>query len=280
MKAKIYRLSPPAVSEAAIRALAKRLGFEGSRVGKLCTDAETLTYSEGPLELKMYRASGGVRFRDRSRWQVDDRGAKFNLTEESARRLAQSFTKKNRLAATSEMRFLKSARLRVGEADRESKQSFERTIDISIALQRMVDKIPVDGPGGKIVVFFDRDGVATGFEQLWRTIRGASRRPGALRPPQAALDEMVSRWRQRQGVVEVSQIRFGYFEEGWRKRQTYLQPAYVILGEIYADNPRVRRKIAYVATALEKPAGRLTPPLGEKPAQPPRRGAPGKSSQA
>ena len=274
--AKIYRLKATAVNERAVRALAKRFGFRGrARDGSLCSDADKLTYSEAHLELTMYRASGGIRFRDRSRWQVDDGRVDFKLEDQAAQRLAQNFVRKQRLATSAETRFLKAAHLRAGEGNTQTRESYERTIDVAIALQRVIDRVPVDGPGGKIVVYLDRDGELTGFERIWRDIAGAHGRAGALRSPQAALDEMAQQWKDRRGIVEVSEVRYGYFEAGWRMRQLYLQPAYVIIGTARQPESRVGRKTIYVATALEKPQGRLTPVLRRKPAQRPRRARPG-----
>src|SRR5262245_9692361 len=70
--ASIYRLVTPRVNERSIRELAKQLGLQAeANAGVLTSDADKLTYSVGHLELTMHRASGGVRFIDRARWQVD-----------------------------------------------------------------------------------------------------------------------------------------------------------------------------------------------------------------
>jgi hypothetical protein len=269
--AKIYRLKKTAVNERSLRALAKRFGLRGAaRDGSLCSDADKLTYAEGPLELIMYRASGAIRFRDRSRWQVDDGRVDFKLEDQGARRIAQNFVRKYRWAPSAEVRFLKAAHLRVGEMNGKTRESYERMIDVAIALQRVIDKVPVDGPGGKIVVYLDREGEITGFERIWREIAGRYERAGSLRSPQAAIEEMAAQWKGRQGIVEVTEVRYGYFEAGWRVRQGYLQPAYVIIGTARQPESRVGRKVIYVATALEKPLGRLTPALREKPRQRPR----------
>jgi hypothetical protein len=268
----IYRLRPPLVNERTVRAMAQRLGLQGKgRLGALRSDADKLTYAEGHLELTVYGASGGIQFRDRSRWQVDDRTADLRIEDEAAHRLAQNFVRKYRLAARGESAFFKAARLRVGEANRETREAFERTIDVAVALQRLVNKVPVDGPGGRIVVYLDHAGQATGFDRLWRDIAGVHRRGESLRPPQSAIDEMARQWDARRGIVEVQQVRFGYFEEGWRSSQRYLQPAYVIVGVATSVDSRVRRKTVYVAAALTNSVGRLTPPLREKPPQSTRR---------
>ena len=268
----IYRLKPPGVNERAVRALAQRLGLRGeATAGILRSDADKLVYSEGPLELTVYRASGGIRFRDRARWQVDDRTADLRMDDRAALRLAQTFARRYNLAAASETRFLRAARLRVGESNRDGTEAYERTIDVAVALQRLVDRVPVDGPGGKIVVYLDHEGRATGFERIWRDLGGVYRRAEAPRSTQSALDDMARHFRAKQGTIEVREMRFGYFEAGWRTAQRYLQPAYVIVGVVTAGDGRVGRKTVYVTPALSNPPDPLTPPLASKRPPPARR---------
>lgn len=261
----VYRLKPPSVNERTVRAMTRRLGLRGeAKAGTLHSDADKLIYSEGHLELTMYRASGGIRFRDRARWQVDDRKADLKMDDQAALRFAQNFARKYELAPAGETRFLKAARLHVGESNRDGTEAYERTIDVAVALQRLVGKVPVDGPGGKIVVYLDHEGKATGFEKIWRDIGGVHKRGESLRSPQSAIDDMVKHFRAKQGIIEVHEMRFGYFEAGWRGIQQYLQPAYVIVGMVTTRDGRVRRKTIYVAPALSNALGRLTPPLGKK----------------
>jgi len=82
---------------------------------------------------------------------------------------------------------------------------------------------------------------------------------------------MARHFRAKQGTIEVREIRFGYFEAGWRTAQQYLQPAYVIVGVVTAGDGRVGRKIVYVTPALSNPPDPLTPPLASKRAQAARR---------
>jgi hypothetical protein len=266
--ARIYRLKPPIVNEKAVRTLARRLGMQAdAKSGTLTSDADKLTYAHGFLELTMYRASGAIRFIDRARWQVDDRKSDLKIEDAAATRLAQNYVKKYKLAPAAEMKFLKAARLHVGEATQGGKEASDRTIDVAVALQRLVDKIPVDGPGGKVIVYLDYERQATGFEKIWRDIAGVHKRGESYRTPQNALSDMAAHFRTKQGIIEVQEMRFGYFEEGWRDKQQYLQPAYVIFGMLSSPDGLVRKRTIYVAAALSNAVGRITPPLKSKPPQ-------------
>lgn len=267
-RTRIYRLRAPRVNEKAIRALAKRLGMHaGARPGELRSDADKLTYSEGHLELTMYRASGGIRFIDSARWQVDDRKSNLNIDDAAASRTAQSLVKKYKLALSTEMKFLKAARLHVGEATEGGKEASDRTIDVAVALQRLIDKIPVDGPGGKVIVYLDHEKQVTGIERIWREIERVHRPGKAYRTPQNALDDMARHYTAKQGIIEVQEMRFGYFEEGWRSKQQYLQPAYVIIGMLTSPDGHIRKRTVYVTPALSNAVGHITPPLKQKPRQ-------------
>ncbi|MBZ5636378.1 MAG: hypothetical protein LAO55_24910 [Acidobacteriia bacterium] len=265
---RIYRLKPPSVNEKAVRSLARLLGMQAdAKSGTLRSDADKLSYSQGLLELTMYRASGGVRFIDRARWQVDDRKSDLKIEDAAASRLAQNFVKKYKLAPAGETKFLKAARLHVGEATQGGKEASDRIIDVGVALQRIVDKIPVDGPGGKVVVYIDYERRVTGLERIWRELAGVYRRGESYRTPQNALDDMEAHFKAKRGIIEVQEIRFGYFEDGWHGKQQYLQPAYMIFGMLSSPDGSIRKRTIYVAPALSNAVGRITPPLETKPAQ-------------
>jgi len=266
--ARIYRLKPPSVNEKAIRALAGQLGMRAdARAGRLTSDEDKLMFSDGNLQLTMYRASGGIRFIDRARWQVDDRKSDLNIEDAAATRLAQSYIKKNDLAPGDQMKFFKAARLRVGEATEGGREASERTIDVAVAMRRLVDKIPVEGPGGQVIVYFDHEKQATGLERIWRDTDVVFRRGQSYRTPQNAIDEMAEHFRSKQGTIEVQEVRFGYFEDGWHAKQQYLQPAYTIFGMLTSPDSAIRKRTIYVATALTNAVGRITPPLQAKPDQ-------------
>jgi hypothetical protein len=270
--ANIYRLKSPTVSEQALRKIARQVGMQADeRSGTVCIDADTLTYSEAHLQLTLFRGSGAIRLIDRSRWQIDDRGTDLNIEDAQARRLARTLIRKNELApAATESHLLKVSRLRVGAATREGREVSERTIDVAVAFQRMIDKIPVDGPGGKTIVYIDQERRLSGVEKIWRELGRIHRRNQAHRPIETALKEMDEHFRNKTGVIEIEEIRYGYFEEGWRETQQYIQPAYIIFGMHTSQGGASQKRTIYVAPALVNPVGRLTPPLERKPRQRPR----------
>jgi hypothetical protein len=264
----IYRLATPAVNEKALRELATRLGMQNAaKGGALKSDPDTLGLSDGHYELTMHRASGAVRFIDNAKWQVDDRKSNLKIEDAAASRLAQGIARKYKLAPAAEMKFLKAARLHVGEATSAGKEASDRIIDVGVALQRLVEKTPVDGPGGKIIVYFNAQNELTGFQQTWRTLAGVHKRGASYRSPESAVEDMARHFSNKRAVIEVQEVRFGYFEEGPRSNQRYLQPAYVIFGLLSAPEGGSRKRTIYVSPALTNNAGAITPALGKKPSQ-------------
>jgi hypothetical protein len=270
--ANIFRLKGPTINEQTIRKIARLVGMQAdARSGMLCIDADTLTYSEQHLQLTLFRGSGAIRLIDRSRWQIDDRRTDLDIADAEARRLASALIRKNKLApAAADSRLLKVSRLRVGAATRDGREVSERAIDVGVAFQRMIDKIPVDGPGGKIIVYMDQERRLSGVEKIWRELGAIYRRNQPHRPIEDALKEMDQHFRKKSGIIEIEEIRYGYFEEGWRETQRYIQPAYIIFGMHASHGNASQKRTIYVAPALVNPVGRLTPPLERKPRQRPR----------
>lgn len=267
----VYRLKQPAVSERSIRALAKTLGMHvDPRRATLSADARKLTLSSGMFELRMHRASGAFRLIDRSRWQADDGKANLKMADAVAARLAQTVVKRLGLDGGDRFRVQKVARLRVGAISLEGEKTPERTIDVAVALQRVIDKLPVDGPGGKIILYFDAKGEPTGMERSCRPLGAALARKVTLCSPKDAIEQLARHYRAVRTILTVQDVSLAYFEQGARDTQQTLQPAYVIRGVIGAENDPVRRKLVYVAQAIDGEGQPLTPPLARKPSQPAR----------
>jgi hypothetical protein len=275
--AEILSLAAPSVSAETVLDLARRLGLAGSTEnGMLCADATQLTYKEGSVQLACHRASGGLRYRDVARWQVDDGTADVQLDDDAATELAQGVVARFGLAAPEDCRVLRIARLNAGVMDRSTGYSEVRAIDVGVAFQRLVDDVPVEGAGGKVVVYLDERGALTGFDLLWRDIRPGSAERVELRSLDSAQEALAAEWDgDGSGVVRVDDVRFGYLESGWDEVQGYLQPVYVfpltILSTEGRSAGRVMMRSEYIVAASVDPP---EPPFRRRPAarrQSPRR---------
>jgi hypothetical protein len=257
---RMHRLRSPKKDERTLVALARRFELRGNeRAGGFYHDRDVLRYTESSYTVQLHRASGGVRFYDASRWQHDDGEANVKLSDRQAVAVAETFVQEHELARSGEYQLLKVSRLNVGTVELESGTAQERVIDVAVAFQRMVDGLPVDGPGGKLVVYLDHERRITGCERLWRDIAGIARRRVELWPPERVLERLARHYTSREGSIEVEALRFGYFELGWNDRQDVLQPAYVTMLTLATSERPFRICKVEVTPAATKPVPGLAP---------------------
>ena len=262
VKTQILALGGPGASAKAVRELAQSLKLEAEAVTQ-AQDATRFTYTAGQHVVSMFKASGAVRYQDRSRWQVDDGKANLKISDAEAEKRALELVSAHKLASPKEFQLLKVTRLTVGEANSETKRGSERVIDMGVAFQRLVGGVPVDGPGGKLIVYMDRNGELTGFDRIWRSVAKVRAPVRQLLPPKAAEEDLLRYWEQETGRIDVLDMRFGYVELGYRARQAVLQPAYVMPLRIVSPGQRdgeIAIGSVHVFAAASNAVGRLMPP--------------------
>jgi hypothetical protein len=266
----IFSLPAPVVNERALLRLARSFRLSATeQAGRLARDASTFTYTEGAFELTMHRASGGFRFAEQSRWQVDH-GSNVNLSDQDAVALAQDHLRQYDLLPD-EWQVLRVSRLHVASAGPDRVMQDHRVIDVAVCLQPVIGGVPVDGPGGKLTVYFDHERNVTCIDHLRRRIGPVYQRVTRLHPPEHAVDAARRRWATR-GVaeVEVAEVRFCYYEMSWNDRQRYLQPAYIVMATLIGRDSRIRTGDIYVAPAAVNHVGRIAPSVPARRPQEPR----------
>lgn len=249
----IYRLQRPDAGEESLRRVAGRFGLRATpERGTIVLNARASAYSEpSGWKLKLFRASGGWQYRHDARWQADDGRSHLTIEEEEAGRLALEALAQRELPGEPEMERISVERLHIAHADRQGKNHEERIVGARVRLRRILDGLPVDGPGGKTTVYFDHARELTGIDHLWREIDRVYEPVRALRPVEEALDEVRRRYSSGVGRIEVEDIHLGYFELGWDDEQEYLQPAYVFTLRLVSEEPRFRMNaIVAVAAAV------------------------------
>jgi hypothetical protein len=245
--------------------LARRFGLKGSlKTGSLCQNARHMSYSEGSLELVLHHASGGLRFHDKARWQVDDGGANVEFDDATAVDMARRFIEQLSIVPLAETKVLRVTHLNVGVVERRTGLEEHRAIDVGVAFARVVDGHLVEGPGGKVMVYIDHRGELTAIDRVWREVQEVHAQDVELRSAEAVREDAVREWGEPgSGVITVDDTRFGYFEDGWDVAQRYLQPAYFVDFTITATGGHfagpVMRSQYWGAAASESPES-LVPP--------------------
>jgi hypothetical protein len=271
----ILTLPRPQVSERALLTLARSLNLKGTEaVGSIHRDASTFGYSEGAFDLILHRASGAFRLKDRNRWQIDHR-SNVEISDEDAIKRARTLLKRYKLLPK-ESKVLRVSRLNVAAAGPERRIEDHRIIDVAVCLQPIVRGVPLDGPGGKVMVYLDHEGL-TCIDYLSRRVGSIYQKVTGLRSPEYAID-LASRDWSRRGVsgVEINEVRFCYFELGWNDEQKYLQPVYIVLATLIGPDERIRMGDIFVTPAAMNPAGTLVPPIRKPRPQKPRAAAGGR----
>jgi hypothetical protein len=257
----IYRLRRPDVSEAAVRRVSGRFGLRAtSEAGTFVINARGSAYSEpSGWGLKMFRASGGWRYRHAVRWQADDGRGHLTIDEEEAARLALDALARYALPTEPELERVRVERLRVAHAERGGGHHEERVVGARALFGRVLDGLPVDGPGGKTVVYLDHARELTGIDHLWRAIESVHEPVSTLRPIEEAVQEVRRRYGSGEGRVEVTALRLGYFELGWDDDQEYLQPAYVFTLRLASEDSRFRMNATVPVAAAVNAVGPIQP---------------------
>ena len=263
VKTQILALGSPGANAKAVRELAQSLKLEGGAATQ-AQDATRFTFTAGQHVVTMFKASGAVRYQDRSRWQVDDGKANLKISDAEAEKRALSLIGAHKLASPREFKLLKVTRLTVGETSQEAKRGSERVIDVGVAFQRTIGGVPVDGPGGKLIVYMDHNGELTGFDKIWRPVAKVRAPVKQLQPPEAAEKDLLRYWAKETGRIDVVDMRFGYLEFGYQARQAVLQPAYVMLLRVVSPNQRpdgseIAVGSVHVFAAAANAVGRLMP---------------------
>jgi hypothetical protein len=265
----ILTLPRPQVGEKALLALASRMNLKGTQdVGSIHRDVSTFGYSEGTFDLVLYRASGAFRFKDRHRWQTDHR-SNVELSDPDAIKRARALLKRYKLLPE-QSKVLRVSRLNVAAAGPGRRIEDHRVIDVAVSFQPVVRGVPLDGPGGKIIVYLDHEGL-TCIDHLSRRVGSIYRRVSSLHPPEHAVDLASRDWNRRSvHSVEVNEVRFCYFELGWSDEQKYLQPAYIVLATLSGRDERIRTGDIFVTPAATNSVRPLVLPIPKRRPQKPR----------
>lgn len=272
----IYQLAAVRVSERSVLAAAQPFGLAADPARFSVTRFAThFVLRDGTEELSVSAASGALRRVDTTLWQRDDGQSSLDITDEDAVKIARKYLQLTGLAPLSEVGVLRVTRLRVGTMERGARRAEERVIDAAVVFQRLIDRVPVEGPGGKVVVYIDAQRRVSGAQKVWREIASVKKAVPAskLIAPSAAEEHLRRYWREAwDGKLDVTDARFGYFESGPGEAQKVLQPAYIMPLTLTSPDGRFVMKSVHVVAAAADAIGTLMPPPKAVVPQPRRRG--------
>ena len=172
--------------------------------------------------------------------------------------IAMGFLERSQLVDLKDATIRKVTHLRVAGGAPDSEERIEQTIDAGVILGRSIEGLPVDGPGGEIMVNVDGEGEVAGFQSVWRPVADRGKEMRILDAGRA--NEVMERIAgQVRGATTVVKASFGYFELGIHDHQRFLQPAYMMVYTV--SDGEVTYKSAEVVGAAEE---LLEPLQGQK----------------
>jgi len=252
----VYRLAPPHVTPRSVARVSQRFGLTGT-ARDFGLSEDWTTYLEGRYQVSMHRVSGALRYRHRDRYGRETSEA-FTLEPRDSTRVALSFLKRNELIPLKDAIFHRVTHLRSGTGDVRGGVREEKLLDAGVIYRRTVEGIPVEGPGGFVMVNVGPGKEVTGLSSIWRPAQKRVAKVKIMSPDQAIarLREVTGRLF---GDTTVTRAAFGYFELGELDRQVYLQPAYCFVYVV--QNGDIAHKAIEVMAAGERTFAKLE---GEK----------------
>jgi hypothetical protein len=215
------------------------------------------------------KASGAIEYKDLSTFQID-LGKSVGFSDAEAVDIAKKNIRQLDLIPLNESRLMKVKHLTKGSSNLTNGEVISRIVNVSVIFQRMVDKIPVVGPGGKLAVVLDANGAMCAVHRVWRDIASEESREMKLRPATFARDSLTDRFEKFNMTVEVTKEEFGYWEMGPYDSQKYLQPVFALQFDNMGPLGSTKRKGLHVVPAAKNPMPGLEFKKGVWEVQPPR----------
>jgi hypothetical protein len=244
----IYRLSKLDSSPRGVAGLAKHFGLEGGSHEYHAT-ADWSSYVEGRYTIEVHKRSGALYFRNEDKYgiQMQDN---FELSDQEAKKIADKFMRTTGIMPRDEVKLLRITHLRgMVKSITSSSDQMESVLDAGVLYGRIIDKIPVEGPGGKAMVNINAEGDIVGMTHLWRPLLKKHSSVN-VKSTKSVLKEIGDHFSNVKGNVTVTKARFGYFEQDKYDTQTLLQPVYTFIYNV--EYEEVAKKHITVLPAGDK----------------------------
>jgi hypothetical protein len=252
----VYQLQTPNVTNAEILKRSKGFGLTG-RGKDFISGADSLAYREGRFHLEVHVKSGAIHYRHLDKYgRVPDK--KFDLPDRRVATVARKFLETANLFPIASAKQRAITYMRSGDADISGKEIREQIIDAGVVYGRVVDDLPVDGPGGFALVSVDPDAEVIGMRSIWR---GLGKRQGKvkIKSPDDFIKQFERQAATFKGDTTVTKAGFSYFEHGPHDQQTVLEPAFWVVYTVHYND--VAHKSAFVLHAGDKTFAQL---IGKK----------------
>lgn len=251
----VYALTSPRVNQSGLLEMARRWlpqQAEAHRAEFTRYEGWTLL-RHGPSIVAQNRRSGAVRLQDDGRYGRPPVGP-FAVPEARLVEVSRNFVAELRLLDTP------AQSLAVGRITYSSIQAAStagdltpvQVLDAGVVFTRVIDGVPVAGPGGHLTTYILGDESVVACMKVWRDIAGPSD-AASVYPREWGVEQLKRRLHKRgiDGAVKVLKAQFGYFEAGAVDRQRYLEPSYAFVFETQVAGGAY--KSVEIIPAVERP---------------------------
>jgi len=229
-----YVLMMPDISKNSVLELANRLGYRNLSLTEVEEEESSFfaqRTDENPWFFAVSKDSGREIAVNLDRWhkRMYD-GVDWDIDDIHIRSIADTFLGEHGNVDISQVVFdrIKRTHAKVGEAG--GKVLYEFIIDKTVVYKRIIDGIPVIGPGSKIEITVDINGDVSGFIKLWRDIKEVGPQVETI-----GSNEAVSRLIYKTAslrtdfAVMLDLSEFGLWASDSLALQSHLLPAYNFL---------------------------------------------------
>lgn len=256
---KCYQFKEPEVTEESGRKIANAFGIP-EEVSKQRTVIEKNEFGYVFRNFQQYlsidSSSGAIEYRNFDTFNKD-LGKAIDFSDDDAVEIAKKKIRKLEFISLRDCHLLKIKHLTMGNTDLATKTTTSRIVNVSVIFQRIVDKIPVEGPGGKLAVVLDANSKMCGLHRVWRDIspeESIEVKPDELQPIGFAKDDLDRKFKKFKDLqIEVFDQNFAYWEMGEHESQKYLQPTVVTKLDFVGPGGITFRKSVHVVPAAKNP---------------------------
>lgn len=230
----VYQLQKPAATRAQLTEIAKRIAPSENGEREFTDAGNWLAYRDGLHEFEVNKRSGALGFRHLEKYGVELEEP-FELRDEEAARIAKRLAEKAQLVPMKEARMERVTHLHAAIAKMDDGgRPDEKILDAGVLFRRIVNGVPVTGPGGALMIHIGPEREIVGARRIWR---GLGKQAGKvkIRPREFAIERLERLLRGVEGNIVVTKAEFGYFEQGPLDGQTTLQPAYAFVYEVEGE---------------------------------------------
>ena len=233
---KTFRFKEPSISEKSVLNLQKRHGFEPYRE-EVKESPSHFWVQDGDWYFEVSKFSGQRLVANLAKYRKQPQDKRWSLNDEKLKAIAKEYIAKwadvnmEEVVKEPHIRYTTSS---VGNTEDTTRME-EAITEADVIFTRELNKIPVIGPGSKLVITISADGSVSGFYKIWREIDYDAKTPEVKTINSIkAIEDLIKKTVKFRQLEKVSYIQldiaaFGYWASPRHWQQKTLLPAHTFV---------------------------------------------------